>query len=157
MSSDSEESNEILPLEIDAKELIGISCSNFPMHGVDEYCLLYTVKYCPVICGEISTLVLVTGQVGVWRTTQLNFITSDDLAIEEMVAEDAPFQPEAHDFMVVEVRKGMTLMYGFRFCSYSYAQYRLGSTIYMKSIFNDECSKYPKDELTFDIKGINCG
>lgn len=65
------------------------------------------MKYCPVICGRFCTSVVATGQVGVWRCTQLDFSTSNDSVLEEMASEEQLFQPELHDFFVVEVSNGM--------------------------------------------------
>ena len=49
---------------------------------------------------------IATGQIGVWRCTQLDFATSDQTVLEDMVLEEQIFQPELHDFIVVEVSQG---------------------------------------------------
>ena len=67
---------------------------------------IMVVKYCPIICGELSTSVIATGLVGVWRCTQLDFISTDENVLEEMAAEEQVFQPETHEFTVVEIREG---------------------------------------------------
>ena len=41
-----------------------------------------------------------------WRCTQLDFVSTDECIMEEMALEDEPFQPESHDFCVVEVSRG---------------------------------------------------
>ena len=55
---------------------------------------------------KIYTSVKASGQIGVWRCTQLDFSTSDETVLEDMASEEESFQPELHDFFVVEVNQG---------------------------------------------------
>ena len=48
-----------------------------------------------------------TGRIGAWRCTQLDFSTSDETVMEDMASEEQIFQPESHDFYVVEVSNGI--------------------------------------------------
>ena len=66
----------------------------------------FAVKYCPAICGEMTTSVMATG---VWRCTQLDFTSSDENVLEEMSLEEISFQPENHDFLVAEISKGIII------------------------------------------------
>jgi hypothetical protein len=59
--------------------------------------------------------VMATGLIGVWRCTQLDFISTNESALEEMALEEKSFQPEDHDFFVAKISKGMMkLEYSYR-------------------------------------------
>lgn len=45
------------------------------------------------------------GQIGVWRATQLDFVSDDDSILEEILNEDE-FQPEAHQFYITRIFHG---------------------------------------------------
>jgi hypothetical protein len=65
----------------------------------------------------MSTMVMATGQMGVWRCTQLDFITMDETVLEDIASEEEPFQPELHDFFVSEVSKGIAMSLDNRYTS----------------------------------------
>jgi hypothetical protein len=65
--------------------------------------ILFTVKYSPVICGQLDTSVMALGLLGVWRATQLDYISNDACAAEEMSNEEQQFQPEVHNFCITEI------------------------------------------------------
>lgn len=67
------------------------------------------MKYCPLILEKLHTSVVGVGQIGVWRMTQLDYVSSDECVFDEMKVDD-PFQPESHDFYVTEISKGMCVM-----------------------------------------------
>ena len=56
----------------------------------------------------MCTTVVAIGQIGVWRATQLEYASADNLVLDEMAMEDSAFQPEAHDFIIVEVCQSIT-------------------------------------------------
>lgn len=49
------------------------------------------------------------GLIGVWRTTQLDYVSDDDSVYEDMAQEDQ-FQPETHDFYITEISQGIILI-----------------------------------------------
>ena len=57
----------------------------------------------------INLSVVAVGLVGVWRATQLDYVSSDDTVIEEMGNEERPFQPEEQNFRVMEILSGNSL------------------------------------------------
>ena len=68
--------------------------------------MVYTVKYCPMICGQIHTNIVAIGILGVWRATQLDYCSNDDYAYGEMGEEQQPFQPERNNFFITEISCG---------------------------------------------------
>ena len=64
------------------------------------------MKYAPVICDMINTSVIAVGLIGVWRATQLDYVSSDECIIDEMESEETPFQPEQQNFCVTEISSG---------------------------------------------------
>lgn len=65
-----------------------------------------TVKYSPVICDHICTSVIAVGLLGVWRTTQLDYVSNDECAVREMSSEKHQFRPDLHNFCVTEISSG---------------------------------------------------
>lgn len=63
------------------------------------------MKYCPLIEGKLDTSTVGVGQIGAWRMTQLDYVSSNEGVLADMKAED-PFQPELHDFFVTEISRG---------------------------------------------------
>ena len=70
----------------------------------------FTVKYSPLIRDKLDTSVVGVGQIGVWRLTQLDYVSSDDVVHDDIKMEDN-FQPELHDFYVTEISHGSYISY----------------------------------------------
>ena len=47
---------------------------------------------------------VVTGQVWVWRATQLDYVSNEESVLRDLKMEEH-FQPELHDFYVMEISK----------------------------------------------------
>ena len=95
---------------------------------------------------------MATGQTGVWRCTQLDFTTSNESVLEDMASEEQPFQPELHDFFVVEISKGDVSVH---YLTIQYIKTNLnvlGSTIYFK--IKPTGVNTPLSEVMYDIIGI---
>lgn len=60
------------------------------------------MKYSPVIYGKLDASVVAIGHVEVWRATQLDYVSEDDRVLHDIEMEEV-FQPEVHDFHVVEI------------------------------------------------------
>lgn len=98
----STESSKAKVVEITPKNLTGVFHTTFTSNS-----LFFTiVKYCPVVSGQLNASVFAIGIVGVWRTTQLEFDASDELVAQEMENEECQFQPEAHNFHIIEISCG---------------------------------------------------
>ena len=64
------------------------------------------MKYSPVIYDQIHTNVIAVGLIGVWRTTQLDYVSSNEYVVKEMENEEHPFQPEMQNFCITEISYG---------------------------------------------------
>lgn len=68
--------------------------------------VLNLVKYCPHIGEKLHASIVAVGQIGVWRISQFDLVSSDEAIYCDMKKED-DFQPESQGFYVVEISQGV--------------------------------------------------
>ena len=64
------------------------------------------VKYGPLTKGKLDATVVAVGLVGVYRATQLDFVSDEDIVLWDIKEESKAFYPEFHNFFVMEICKG---------------------------------------------------
>lgn len=66
------------------------------------------MKYSPVICEKLCTQVIAVGRLGVWRAVNMDYSSSDEYIIDEMVKGEQAFLPEMENFFIIEICKGIS-------------------------------------------------
>lgn len=64
---------------------------------------MFVVKHSPVICEKLCTQVIAVGLLGVWRAVNMDFSSSDEYIVDEIVKGEHTFLPEMENFLVIEI------------------------------------------------------
>lgn len=65
-----------------------------------------------VVGDRLLASVIAVGQIGVWRVVHSDTYSSNEVVCRVLADETEPFQPEHHDFIVLEILTGILLTCG---------------------------------------------